>query len=113
MVDLEKYRQIVRDLLQEIYGYNTSGSNHGIESQLVLDMERDHYLLIDVGWEQNQFIYGTSIHIDIKEDKIWIQRNNTEVQLAKCLVERGVSKDNIVIGLHSPFMRKYSDYAVS
>ena len=65
------------------------------------------------GWEDKQFIYGTIVHIDIKGDKVWIQRNNTEINLAERLVERGIPKQNIVLGLHSPFMRKVSGYAVS
>jgi XisI protein len=57
-------------------------------------------------------VYGTLVHIDIKNGKVWIQRNNTEINLAERLVERGVQKENIVIGLHSPFMRQFSGYAV-
>lgn len=113
MVDLNKYQTIIQDLLQEIHNYDISGSRNNIESQIILDTERNHYLLIDVGWEQKQFVYGTIIHLDIKGDKVWIQRNNTEIDLAKRLVEKGIPKENIVIGLHSPFMRRFSGYAMS
>ncbi|WP_204102578.1 MULTISPECIES: XisI protein [Spirulina sp. CCY15215] len=113
MVDLNKYQTIIQDLLQEIHSYDISGSRNSIESQIILDTERNHYLLIDVGWEQKQFVYGTIIHLDIKGDKVWIQRNNTEIDLAKRLVEKGIPKENIVIGLHSPFMRRFSGYAMS
>ncbi|MEA5467319.1 XisI protein [Spirulina sp. 06S082] len=113
MVDLNKYQTIIQDLLQEIHSYDISGSKNSIESQIILDTERNHYLLIDVGWEQKQFVYGTIIHLDIRGDKIWIQRNNTEIDLAKRLVEKGIPKENIVIGLHSPFMRRFSGYAMS
>jgi hypothetical protein len=51
--------------------------------------------------------------IDIKDNKIWIQRNNTEINLAESLVKRGIDKNNIVIGLHSPFMRQFSGYAIN
>ncbi len=113
MADLNEYRRVIQALLQEFHGYDQSGSNHGVESQVVFDTEHDHYLLIDVGWEGKQFIYGTIIHIDIKGDKVWIQRNNTEINLAERLIEQGVPKQNIVLGLHSPFMRQASGYAVS
>ncbi|NJL54924.1 XisI protein [bacterium] len=113
MVDLNQYRKFVRDLLTELHTYDQSGSSNGVESQFVFDVERDHYLLIDVGWEQKAFVYGTIVHIDIKGDKIWIQRNNTEISLAERLVEWGVPKENIVLGLHSPFMRQTSGYAVN
>lgn len=113
MADLKEYRRIVQDLLKEIHAYEQAGSIDEVESQVVFDTEHDHYLLIDVGWEEKQFVYGTIIHIDIKGDKVWIQRNNTEINLAKRLVEQGIPKQNIVLGLHSPFMRQASGYAVS
>jgi XisI protein len=113
MADLKKYRQIIQDLLTEIHGYgNSSYYSNGVEEEIVFDTERDRYLLIDVGWNQKEHIYGTILHIDIKGEKIWIQRNNTEINLADQLVESGVPKEDIVIGLHSPFMRQFSGYAV-
>lgn len=111
MADTTEYRQIVQDLITEIQNYSGSDSN-GIEEEIVFDRERDRYLLIDVGWNQKEYVYGTIIHIDIKDEKIWIQRNNTEINLADRLVERGVPKEHIVIGLHSPFMRQFSGYAL-
>ncbi|MEO0988402.1 MAG: XisI protein [Cyanobacteria bacterium J06639_14] len=111
MAGLKDYRSLVEDLLRELHRYDQS-SHGGVESQLVFDAEHNHYLLIDVGWEQKQFVYGTIVHIDIKDGKVWIQRNNTEINLAERLVEQGIPKQNIVLGLHSPFMRQASGYAV-
>lgn len=112
MADLKQYEQIVQDLLKKIYTRDTVANNQ-IESQLIFDMENHHYLLVDVGWQEKKYIYGTIIHIDIKGDKIWIQQNNTEINLAEYLQKKGVNKENIVIGLHSPFMRQFSGYAVN
>jgi XisI protein len=111
MIKAKKYPLIIQELLQEIHNYSISNNNDGVEQEIVFDRERDRYLLIDVGWNQKEYVYGTIIHIDIKGEKIWIQRNNTEINLADRLVERGVPKENIVIGLHSPFMRQFSGYA--
>ena len=75
------------DLLAEIHGYDTPSSNKEVEGQIIFDSEHDHYLLIDVGWEQKKHVYGAIIHIDIKDEKIWIQKNNTEINLADRLLE--------------------------
>lgn len=113
MVNLNLYQQVVQDLLTEIYSLDACGNKNGVESQLIFDTQNHHYLLVDLGWEGKHFTYGTIIHIDIKDNKIWIQRNNTEINLAESLVQRGIDKDNIVIGLHSPFMRQFSGYAIN
>lgn len=57
-------------------------------------------------------IYGCSIHLDIKDEKIWIQINNTELDVGQDLVERGIPKEDIVIGFQPPYLRQYSGYAI-
>jgi hypothetical protein len=82
------------------------------EVQLILDRERNHYLLMLVGWHDQRREYGSLIHIDIKDDKIWIQSDGTEVGVANELVEAGVSQKDVVLGFKSPFKRQFTEYAV-
>ncbi|MDZ8140312.1 MAG: element excision factor XisI family protein, partial [Nostoc sp. DedQUE04] len=49
---------------------------------------------------------------DIKQGKISIEQNMTEMRVAQELVERGVPKDDIVLGFQSPEMREYTGYGV-
>jgi XisI protein len=113
MAKIDEYRQYIQDLLREVNGYGISSIQPGLEQQLIFDVEHDHYLLTCLGWERKQYVYDVVIHVDIKDDKIWLQQNNTEINLADRLIEMGVSKENIVIGFQSPFMRQFSGYAVS
>jgi XisI protein len=111
MERLEHYRQCIRKLLTE--QATLEENNLDIESQLVFDTENDHYQLLDVGWEGLKRIYNCFIHLDIKDGKIWIQRNMTELDIARELVEMGVSKEDIVLGLHPPYKRPYTGYGVA
>jgi hypothetical protein len=52
------------------------------------------------------------MHLDIKNGKIWIQQNTTEVDIAAELLEMGVPKQDIVIGFHTPKMRQLTSFAV-
>ena len=52
------------------------------------------------------------MHIDIKNGKVWIQYNGTEVEIADELVKAGIPEEDIVIGFHSPYKRKFTKYAV-
>lgn len=45
--------------------------------------------------------------IVIKEDKIWIQRDGTEVGIANELIEVGVPKSDVLV-YSSPYMRKFT-----
>jgi hypothetical protein len=51
------------------------------------------------------------MHLDIKAEKIWIQANNTEIDIAEALVNQGVPKEDIVIGLQPAYLRQYTGYA--
>lgn len=111
MERLEHYRQCIRKLLTE--QATLEERNPDIECQLVFDAEHDHYQLLDVGWEGLKRVYNCFIHLDIKDDKIWIQRNMTEVDIARELVNMGVLKEDIVLGLHPPYKRPYTGYGVA
>jgi hypothetical protein len=78
-----------------------------------LDAENDHYQIVSVGWDNKHRVYGCSIHIDIKNEKIWLQTNNTELDIGQDLVTMGVPKEDIVIGFQPPYMRSFSGYAIA
>jgi XisI protein len=111
MDKLTHYRKIIQDLLAENGSQKLSYGD--VETEIIFDKERDHYQVVHVGWDGNQFIYGCAIHIDIKNDKVWVQWNSTEDDIAAILVTAGIPASDIVIGLHPPDMRKFTAYAVS
>lgn len=110
MARLEEYRQYIQQLLIKYASYKPAYGD--VEVETIFDLERDHYQIVHVGWENKHRVYGCSMHIDIKNEKIWIQWNGTEVDIADELVQMGVLKQDIVIGFHSPSMRKFTDFAM-
>jgi hypothetical protein len=111
MDKLERYRRIVQEVLTE---HSQIKPAYGeIQMKLMFDVERDRYQLLRTGWLEERRVYGTLIHIDLEESKIWIQYDGTEVGVANELVERGIPREDIVLAYHSPFMRQYDGFAVS
>jgi hypothetical protein len=108
---INDYRQRVQALLKQ-YAQKAS-SAPGIETQVIFDTTGDHYQLVTLGWQNHRRIYGCILHIDIKDNKIWIQHNGTERLVAEELAESGIPKDRIVLGFHSPFTRQFTDFAVN
>ncbi len=108
---IEKYRKYIRKLLTE--QAMLENANSDVECQLIFDTEHDHYQLLDIGWQEMKRIYNCFIHLDIKDGKIWIQRNMTELDIAQTLEKMGVQKDDIVLGLHPPYKRPYTGYGVA
>ena len=111
---IETYQNILISLLDE-EAKPIPVNVQEVENEVVADKERNHFQLASVGWENdNKFFFDVIFHFDIKPDgKIWIQVNNTDVDIAAELVERGVEKSDIVIGFQPPRYRPYTGYAVA
>ena len=111
MDKLLTYRAHIQTLLQR---YLTHRPSYGdIEMQFIEDTKHDHYQIFSVGWDKQRRIHGCTLHLDIKQGKIWIQHNSTEDNIAEELVALGVPKDDIVLGLHAPARRQYTGYAIN
>lgn len=112
MDTLNHYRQIIQELLED-YARLSNPTQDEVETELIFDPVRDHYQLFQVGWLGDYRIYGSILHFDIKDGKIWIQHNGTEQDVGQDLNNRGVPKTDIVIGFHSPFKRQFTEYSVN
>jgi hypothetical protein len=89
-------------------------AHHEIEKKVIVDKKRNHFQLFFIGWEKDKFYHDIILHFDIKENaKIWIQQNNTELQIADELIARGVSREDIVLGFRHPKVRPYTGFAVA
>ena len=109
MAKLEEYQKYI---LQIIYEYGKVKPAYGdTEVQIIVDKENHHYQLMVVGWNQLQRVYGCMLHIDIKNNKIWIQHDGTEIGIANELLELGVSKEDIVLAFQAPYKRSLRGFA--
>ena len=104
MEDLDRYRQIIKDLIREYAQYRPACSDVKIE--VVFDESQDHYALVYAGWTGIYRLHGSVIHIDIEADgRVWIQHDGIEEGVTDRLVEAGIPRDRIVLGFKHPEMR--------
>jgi XisI protein len=111
MDKLEKYREYVQTVMTRYASGDKDRED--VKVELIMDTARDHYQWMNVGWKGMERIYNCYIHIDIIDGKVWLQQNWTEDDLAADLVEMGVPREDIVLGLHAPYKRPYTDYGVA
>lgn len=103
------YSALVQNVLREHLAHNLTSET---ELQFVCDVQNHHYQLIHLGWKGLKRVYGCIVHVDIREQKIWIQRDGTESGIANELVEAGVPKKDIVLAFHAPYKRKFTEFSV-
>jgi len=105
------YQKLVKRILST---YGKRKPAHGdIDSRLTFDDEHGSYALLQVGWHGDEYVHGAVIHIDLIDDKIWIQYDGTEDGVAAEFVEAGIPKENIVLGFRPPEIRPHTGFAVS
>lgn len=111
MDKLNNYRALIQQfLIEQSQGEILRGE---IESETIFDVEKDRYLLVDLGWDGNRRIYNCVIHLEIRSGKIWIQRNQTDQPIADVLISMGVAADDLILGMQPPSMRQYTGFGVA
>ncbi len=111
MDNLERYRQIIKDTLNE---YAVIPFSYGeIKQQVFIDKEENNFFLFNVGWHNRKRIHGCVVHIEIINDKIWIQRDGIEDGITYDFLKAGIPKDKIVLAFHPPDIRPHTEFAVS
>ena len=111
MDKLEKYQKYLVPIIERCGRLKSKNSN--ILTQLIIDKERNHYLAMRIGWSnENTREYGVIMHFDIIDGKIWVQEDLTDFQPVNDLLEKGVPKEDIVIGFMSENKRRDTEFAI-
>jgi XisI protein len=110
MLDINHTRSCIESVITEYA--ERRANQQDVEVHSIFDTKHDRYQLLYMGWEGYKRIFYPIIHVDIQGDKVWIQHNVTEELVADDLMKLGVDRHDIVLGLHHPSMRQYTDFAV-
>lgn len=84
-----------------------------LRNTVVTDIHNREYLLICIGWNQASYCDHIIIHFSISENgKVWINQNNTEIQIGDELIEKGVAREDIILGFLPEYARPFAGFAV-
>lgn len=105
------YRHIIENVLQAYthipYAYGD------LQTEAIFDREADRYVLVTIGWDNGMRVYSVLAHVDLRDDKVWVQHDNTEAGIATELTMAGIPKQQIVLGFRPPDVRQFTEYAVA
>jgi hypothetical protein len=104
-----KIKEVIEDYLSEL----RQPTNKNIEFMPIEDTNKNHFQIIAMGWEGYKRVFNLLFHLDIIGDKIWVQEDKMEYSITERLVEKGVSKKDIVIGYFPDYHRPYTEFAVA
>ncbi len=76
--------------------------------EVLFDDERLRYMAVWVGWWKSKRIHQCTIHIDICDDMVIIQCNDTEDLIGTELANMGIPKEKICLGFLPPETHSYT-----
>ena len=113
MDKLASYRQIIKNSLCHYAELSNQQPHPGLETDLIFDDERDHYLLVKNGWDGRRRVLSITVYVQIKHGKFYIEEDWLEQGIATDLLEAGVPNEDIVLAFHHPDMRPFTEFAVA
>jgi XisI protein len=110
---LTEYPNLIKRILTEYAELSNRHPNPDIETFLIVNETKSHYILMNLGWQNGERVSGMTVYVRIKEGKFWVEEDWTEDGIASDLVSAGVPKEDIVLAFHEPRMRQYTEFAVA
>lgn len=112
MDKIKNYQNIIIKFLQE-RAAPTLGIDENIRREVIIDRESNNFQLLHIGWKGHHYQFFVAFHLSIINEKIWLQWNRTEFEVVDYLMENGVPKEDIVLGLKPPYVREHTGFAVA
>jgi ketopantoate reductase len=106
---IEEYRRIIRQVIQGVADFVPDEPD--IRTEVILDDAMSHYEIKQQGWRHKRRIHGSLVHIDIREGKVWVEHDGTNLEIVQELLNAGIHPDEMVLGFHPPNQRKYTEFA--
>lgn len=112
---IQKRQQILAKYFRELEVKKNSAIGSEGNYAAIIDLERNHFLLIRSGWNDQGFVHKVLLHMDINAEtgNIWVQQNNTEILPDVDLADEGIVKSDFVIGFRPEWMRGQAGFAAA
>jgi hypothetical protein len=108
MDKLERYRKLVKGLVEK-YGEMAMRSNEERSEIIVInDDKTDNYLWLHLS-SLNGERHFVPLHLRLKNEKIFVCWDGTNLEFAQQLIDAGVPEEDIVIGFHQPDFSEHLD----
>jgi XisI protein len=106
---LDQYRGIIISTLRNIA--EELESTDGVETIVLIDRDQEHYQILRIGWEADERIFDTLIHIRLRNTTVWVELNTLPIRIGEQLVAAGIPRDRIVLGFQPPALRHLTRFA--
>lgn len=115
MDQLTHYRSSIQTILNRYYRMTISQSasleGSEVSDRLAFDPERDQYLWFRFGWDDKKRVQQIIMYICIKNGKIWVEEDSTNLCVVDDLLAAEIPQTDIVLGFHHPSKRALTEFS--
>ena len=112
MGKITKYKKVLKEFMECQTAIPWANAKE-LKSHLIINKDQSEFILLKVGWFGKEFKHSVIFHFEIKNNKVWLYKNNTDIEIGELLVDKGIPKSNIVIGFISEMERTVEGYALA
>jgi len=83
MDKLFKYQRIIKEVLNSYKNQGAINPNakENLETHLIFDDKNNRYQVLRIGWEGIKNTFLVIFYFEIKDNKIWVQRNISDYDI--------------------------------
>jgi len=104
MDKLKKYQTILKKELEKQAAVTFSNAPD-IKFHLLINKAETEFALFKMGWIGEVHKHGIVFHFEIKEGKVYLHANSTNIEIGDILAEKGIPKSDIVIAFLAEYER--------
>jgi hypothetical protein len=117
MDKLSQYRQVIEQLLTDYYttanAQNAQSKESEVSDRLALDRDHDQYIWFRYGWSNQQKVHYLILYLCIKDGRIWVEEDATNLCVVDDLLAANIPEEDIVLGFHPPHKRALTKFATA
>lgn len=76
MDKLTEYPKLIKRILTEYVELSSRHPNPNVETFLIIDEAKAHYIWMNLGWQNEERITGMTVYVRIRGGKFWIEEDS-------------------------------------
>lgn len=74
-MDVSEYSSLIKRILTEYVALCNRRPNSSVETFLVVDEAKAHYVWMNLGWQNGDRVTGITVYVRIRDGKFWIEED--------------------------------------
>lgn len=112
MDKLKNDARIIQNILAKHSQHKAEDASN-LSNKLIIGSTSQDFMLLEMGWQNKRYQHHILFHIELKDEKIWVHQDNTDVGIAYEIEAAGIARDKIVLGFVPPYAQGVQGFAVA